>query len=341
MKKIRLQDIALLANVSAATVSRVVRNNGYVSQDKRHAVEEAMLSLGYVPVESVAPDVAPASRVIGLLTPDTASNILFPRLADSVNHVALANGYNIIAINIGAEVNSIQITSYINSLRSYNACGVIFNALGDTFDFLAIRKFIMNLPIPIVMIERAPDIFGVNKVLINAREGMFLAVQHLVRYGHRRIVFLGPEITGREVEITRINGFKSACEALNCAETGAYVPVPDYSMATGYKAMHAYCEARECPTAVIAADELLVGVGRYLYERNLKVPQHVSLVGLDDTLTRFSAPALTSLAFPEREIAENAVNIILEAQKGKAMPKTILLSPSLVERDSVARPGTA
>jgi LacI family transcriptional regulator len=341
VKKVRLQDIAELANVSAATVSRVVRDSGYVSQEKRRAVEKAMLTLGYVPAENTPPDVAPSSKVIGLLTQDATANILFPRLADSVNHVALANGYNVIVVNVTDEVNSIQLTSYVNTLRSLNACGVIFNALGDRFDFMAIRKFIANLPIPIVMIERAPDIFGVNKVLINAREGLFLVVQHLTRHGHRRIAFLGPDIPGREVETARINGFKSACEVLNCAETGVFLPVPDYGMAEGYRAIQGYLETNECPTAIIGADELLVGVGRFLYERGLRVPQHVSLVGLDDTLTRFSVPPLTSLAFPEREIAENAVNIILEAQKGKVMPKTILLSPNLVERASVARVETA
>ncbi len=300
-----------------------------------------MLSLGYVPVESTAPDVAPASRVIGLLTPDTTANILFPRLADSVNHVALANGYNIISINMDGSEDSIQLTSYINTFRTFNACGVIFNALGEDIDFMPIRKFIMNLPIPVVMIERAPDIFGINKVLINAREGIFLAVQYMVRHGHKRIAFLGPEYAGREVEITRITGFKTACETLNCAATSVHIPVSGYRVDEGYRAIKAYCEEHECPTAIISADELLVGVGRYLYERGIRVPEQVSLMGLDDTLTRFSVPALTSLAFPEREIAENAVNIILEAQKGKGMPKTILLSPSLVERDSVARPPSA
>lgn len=341
MKKVRLQDIAELANVSAATVSRVVRDSGYVSQDKRGAVEKAMLTLGYVPTENTAPDVSPSAKVIGLLTQDATSNILFPRLADGVNHVAQANGYNVAVINVTAEVNSIQITSYVNALRNLGASGIIFNALGDQLDILSIRKFLGNLPIPVVMIERAPDIFGINKVLINAREGLFLVVRHLTRHGHRKIAYIGPELPGREVEVARLNGFRSACEVLNCAETAVFIPTPDYRMADGYQAIRAYLEANECPTAIVGADELLVGVARCLYERGLRVPQNVSLVGLDDTLTRFGIPAMTSLAFPEKEIAENAVNIILEAQKGKVMPKTILLSPNLVERDSVARPDAA
>lgn len=337
MEKIRLQDVAKIANVSPATVSRVVRSNGYVSEDKRRAVEEATLSLGYVPVEKKAPDMTPTARIIGLLTPDTKANSRYPRLADSVNRAARKHGYNIIPINVG-DVNIGQITSYINTFRSYNACGVILCALGDDIDFMAIRKFLVNLPIPVVMIERAPDIFGVNKVLVNAREGIFLAVQHLVRHEHRKIAFIGSELIGREVETTCISGFKSACEALGCTETSVHIPAAGYEPSQGYLAFKAYCEEHECPTAVIGADDLLVGVGRCLYERGLRVPENVSLIGLDDTLTHFSVPALTSLSFPEREIAETAVNIILEAKKGMVMPKTILLSPSLVERDSVAHP---
>jgi LacI family transcriptional regulator len=228
--------------------------------------------------------------------------------------------------------------AYINIFRSYKACGVIVSALGEDFDFMSIRKFLVNLPIPVVMIMSAPDIFGINKVLVNTREGIFLAVQHLVRHGHKKIAFIGPELAGHEVETTRITGFKSACEALGCDEASVHIPVVDYEPSQGYQALKAYCEAHDCPTAVISADDLLVGVGRYLYERGLRVPENVSLIGLDDTLTHFSVPALTSLSFPEREIAENAVNIILEAKNGRVMSKTILLSPSLVERDSVARP---
>jgi LacI family transcriptional regulator len=341
VKKVRLQDIAELASVSAATVSRVVRDSGYVSQDKRAAVEQAMLTLGYVPSESTAPDVSPSSKVIRLLTQDATSNILFSRLADGVNHVAQASGYNVAVINVSAGVNSIQITSYVNALRNMGASGIIFNALGDQLDILSIRKFLANLPIPVVMIERAPDIFGINKVLINAREGLFLVVRHLTRHGHRKIAYIGPDLPGREVEVARLNGFRSACEVLNCAETAVFIPTADYRLTDGYEAFCGYLESHECPTAVVGADELLVGVSRCLYERGLRVPQHVSLVGLDDTITRFATPAQTSLAFPEKEIAENAVNIILEAQKGKVMPKTILLSPNLVERDSVSRPDAA
>ena len=336
MSKIRFQDIAKTANVSPATVSRVIRNSGYVSQDKRDAVSQAMLSLGYVPPEVVMPDVPAESKVIGLLTQDASVNMLFSRLADSVNHVALANNYNVIVINVAQNVSSMQITSYINMLRNLNVSGIIFNALGDQLDVPAIRKYITNLPVPIVMIERTADIFGINKVLINAREGMFLAVHHLAQHGHKKIVFINRDLPGHEVEMSRLSGFNYACEALGCKDTSAIIPTDDYTMATGYESIGAYINEHDCPTAIIGSDELLVGVRRCLHERSIRVPEDVSLIGLDDTLSRYNIPALTSLTFPELEIAENAVDIIIKVATKKARPKTILLSPSLVERGSVA-----
>lgn len=82
----------------------------------------------------------------------------------------------------------------------------------------------------------------------------------------------------------------------------------------------------------------MVGISNYLYEQGCRVPDDISLVGLDDTYAQYGTPRLTSVAFPVAEIVQNTVRILVEAQEGTQLPQNILLSTTLVERGSTAPP---
>lgn len=340
MKKIRLQDIAREANVSTATVTRVIRNNGYVSKEKRRLVEEAIIKMGYVAPVSTAQQALPTAHIIGHLVHDTAGNILFARLADAINHAARARGYYVVTINVHDNMPPTEFIKVINELKSYNAAGIIFTSIAEEVDFGSLRHYLSNLPIPIVMMERVANVYGTNKVLVNAREGLLMAAFHLHKQKHRRILYMAPESLN-EVEEGRLNGFRAAVDALGIADEAVYLPCVRsgviYTAENGYLTITEYLKTHELPTAIIASDILLVGVLQYLYEHNVRVPKDISLVATDDTLTGYTVPLLTSTAFPEKEMAETAIELVLNADT-KAAPKTISLSPTLIKRDSVAAP---
>ncbi|MCL1796582.1 MAG: LacI family transcriptional regulator, partial [Clostridia bacterium] len=332
-----LKDVAKAAGVSQATVTRVVNGSGYVSEEKRRAVQNAILALGYVRDISKPPKLWNDMKLIGLLSLGVEDNLLFARLADSLHHAAQAHGYLIVTVNVSGDPDAAHIAGRVNEMRNLNVCGIIFNSLGDTVDFMSIRRFLINQPIPLVMIERVPDIYGLNKVLVNSKEGLFLAVRHLVRQGHRRILYMAADLRA-DVENSRLEGFRAATSAMGCEDEAAYLPCRANKDHIGRQAFSDYVAVRGMPTAVIASEVLLVGVLQYLYERGIRIPNDISLIGLNDALARYTTPALTSLAFPEKEIAENAMSIIHHAQSEVFLPKTIMLSPRLVERDSVAAP---
>ena len=338
MKSVQLKDIAKAASVSPSTVSRVVRSNGYVSAAKQQAVQAAMMSLGYIRNE-VKPTITESTMpLIGLLTLGAQNGLMFARMADSLNQAAQAQGYLIVNVDISGDLSAKHITDVVNKLMSLHVSGIIFGSLGDLVDFMSIRKFIVNIPIPLVMIERVPDIYGLNKVLVNSKEGLFIAVKHLIGHGHWRILYMAIDHPQNEVESSRLAGFQAATSAMNCEDSAIYFPCPPKQYPDGRKSFIDFLAQNEMPTAIIASDMLLVGILKYLYEQGIRIPKDISIVGVNDDLSRFSAPALTSLAFPEKEIAENAVSIIHLAQDGNAIPKTILLSPQLIERDSIAEP---
>lgn len=336
MKKVTLTDIADDCGVSTATVLRVVRNNGYVSEEKRKLIEEAIVRMGYVAKQTQRNTILPKAKIIAHFLPKN-SIPLFGRLSDGIGKIAMENDYFIITQHVDETFDAAKISKTIENLRSYHISGVILNSIADTVDFMPIRRYLQTLPIPVVMIERVADIYNINKVLINAREGMFLAVQCLAQQGHKHILLINDD-SGNSVERNRVDGFFKAGEMMTTHEHFAFMPTINYDFEEGYRAIKEYLEDHPLPTAIIASDSLLVGVFQYFYEKNIRVPDDVSIVGLDDTFSNFLAPKITSVAFPEKEMCEVAVNLILE-QSGKrknSSAKEILLSPYLSEKQSVA-----
>ena len=123
-------------------------------------------------------------------------------------------------------------------------------------------------------------------------------------------------------------------------ENGAvYVPIQDYiTPEYSRQALESYVAACGWPTAIIGADPVLLGITRCLYDHRLRVPEDVSLVGLDDSIAYAFTPPLTSSAFPVAEIAYSTVQLLTEDKKTDSLPRTIHLSTYLIERSSVAPP---
>lgn len=337
MGKVRLQDVARDAGVSVATATRVIRQSGYVSDEKRQRVEASVVKLGYIIPAPQSRQPLPKAQIIGHLIRGTQTNLLFARLADSVNTIALSHGYHVITVTVDASYDAHRIIDTVNALRGYRAQGIIISSLGNAMDYSPMQSFLTNLTLPIVMVERIADLMGIHKVVLNAREGLFLATEHLLTHGHRRIAYMAPDWPV-EVEQSRLRGYREAMRS--CAGAWeTFLPCNDYSMQTGYHTVEAYLRDNPLPTALIAADMLLSGAQQYLYAEGFRVPRDISLVGTDDTLAQYFAPPLTSLAFPEHDMARTAIEIILDAAQSPEMsPRTVLLSPRLKERGSVAPP---
>lgn len=338
MSKVRLIDIARKCGVSTATVQRVIRSSGYVSDEKRKQIQSAITDMGYIP-KQVSPFAdLPEAKLIAYFAP-SETHLLFGQLLDAICRVAKTNGYSIITEHIQEGQSPLDISHAIEALRMYQIRGVILSALGDAIDFRGINRYLQMLPIPVVMVERAADIFNVNKVLINAREGIYIAVQHLVAAGHRHICMFS-EKTSAEVETSRMDGFISASKMFGIEHSASLIPTDDYSFGEGYKALAQYLKEHRLPTAIIASDSLLVGMMQYLYEHTIRVPDTVSLVGIDNTYAGMLAPKVTSIAFPVEEISKMTVQLILDesGKRDNSVAKEILLSPYIVERASVASP---
>jgi DNA-binding LacI/PurR family transcriptional regulator len=338
MRKVRLSEVAADAGVSVATVTRVIRSSGPVSDEKRKSVEASVVRLGYVIPNPQSRRPLPEARIIGHILRKASNNQLFARILDSVNDIAGQYGYHVISITVDDGYSLNQLVDHINALCAYNARGIIMSALGDTADFEPIKGFLGHLPVPVVMIERVAEIMGISKVILNARESLYMATRHLIHVGHRRIAYLAPDWHS-EVERQRLRGYRDALPADRADEQDLYIPCKLYSVEEGYRAVAQFAQHTPLPTALIANDALLSGVQQYLYEHKLRVPSYMSMIGTDDTLARASSPPITSLAFPENDMARTAIDLILNAvMNPETLTRTVSLSTTLIKRDSVAVP---
>lgn len=332
MKKPRVQDIAKNAGVSAATVTRVLRGNGYASEETKEQVLQVAQELGYDFARQNEKNGVP-QVIIFSLHDEKDKNRFFSDVQELLCCEIQKLGWYCITHYIkGARYEEIR--GIIEETRGLNLKGIIFNCMEFMDDLSSFRKYFATLPMPTVMIERFPNLFGVNKIMINAKEAVFLAVDYLYRKGHRNIAFVAPDYAN-EVEHSHIDGFENAVSVLGLEEAH-YLPVQEYNQECGERAMKKYVEMYgSLPTAVICADPIMVGVYSYLYKQNFRIPEDISLVGLDDSIACVMTPALTSVAFPTLEVVNNAVQILTEESQ---LTKTVRLSTHLIERDTVAPP---
>lgn len=332
MKKARIQDIAEAAGVSPATVTRVLRGSGYASPEKQELVRKTAQSLGYNFTKRSEKNSIPQVLIFSPASHLTR-NWLFSNILETICfEVQKLGWYSLTYYTADGNLN--DISRLIEATRHTNLKGIIFNCLDFTEEVSAFRKLLSSLSVPVVMIERFPDIFGVNKIMINARETVYLAVTHLYKHGHRKIAFFSPD-HAHEVERSRIEGFHSAVSAMGLDEAH-FLPIPSYHQDYGRQAISSYIELHGMPTAIISADPVMVGINQYLYENHIRVPEDISLISMDDTIAGVMTPAMTSVAFPVTEIARNTIQLLTEDRTENSLPKTISLSTYLIERDTVA-----
>ncbi len=334
--KVKMADIAKDANVSIATVARVVRDNGYVSESVRKKVQETIDKLGYIAKTDTLSKNNSRESFIGHIVPSSCSNFFFQMLSRSVNKAAYERGFYVLAVNSGEDI--LEIPHLIDGLIKKNVDGIIFSSFIQHNVPENLKDYMENLNTPVVMIERPAEYFGVDKVLVNNAEGTFIATNYLIEKGHKEIAYIGKKQVFN-VEKERYSGYLMAMQKKDIelyAKTHSYF-VQEYTPEYGYEAAKKAFEEAKRPSAIlVAADILSVGVLQYLYDRGIKVPEDVSIVGHDDTISEYMSPPLTTVRLPIEDMAAEAVNMLV-ARKNEIYynARSISISPKIIERRSV------
>lgn len=344
-KQATIRDVAKLAGVSLATVSRVLNGADYpVKAELRQKVKEAAEALEYIPntmARSLRGDI---SRDIGLVIPNL-SNQFYLQAMQGISDVMAQNSYNLILCNTMR--NQEQERACLRNLYERQVRGVILSAVDERADIVSEfaskgMKFVL-LDQKLTGIESA----GIN---FDSRNGALMAMEHLIGLGHERIAFATLPMTCR----TRIETYQGYCDALRLAgieydETFLYErspektdPYADLDLETGCRIAEDFLRDG-CPaTAILCVNDMLaIGVIKTLMLSGVRVPQDVSVFGFDDIpFAEAFMPALTTVHYPAAESGRLAALMILDVLKNEKpeMSVSMQLTPSLVLRDTVCAP---
>src|SRR5690606_12116676 len=329
-KPITIQDVALRAGVSRATVSRVLNSHPSVAPDLRLRVQEAINALGYQPNRTARRLRANSSDVLGLIIPDI-QNPVFVSVARGVEDEAYKHQMNVVLCN--TDDNAAKQQAYLRILQSEQA-GVIV-APTHSYDGEALRK-VRDAGIAIVLIDRRLDDFETDTVLVDNVRGAALAVRHLVELGYQRIAMIAGLQTlspGRE----RLEGYRQALLAAGREIDSELIAQGDFREQGGYEQMRRLMSLPNPPDAIFSSNSLTsLGMLRALRDLGLRAPQDVALVGFDDLpYADYMCPALPAVVQPPYEIGRQAVQLLLRRLQEPDPPATTIpLQPRLSVRQS-------
>ncbi|MFD2611307.1 LacI family DNA-binding transcriptional regulator [Paenibacillus gansuensis] len=331
MVLVTITEIAEKAEVSRSTVVRVINKKGKVSEDKRVRVEQALDELGYVPNKIAQGLKNQSTKMIGHIMPSSYPNPFFARVSNAIEKSAHDLGYSVLTMITDRDVEREQ--KMIEELLGRMVDGIIFTSAFSTEQIKKVAK----LEKPIIMLERADDITGVDTILSDETAGSYAATSYMIARGHRKIACIAHEPV-YSVEKGRLNGYLKAVQSFGLDPEQYLKYVNYYSPEQGYEAARElFGGNRTDATAVfVGSDILAVGVMQYFYDVGMKVPKDISIIGYDDTYSGMLAPKLTTVALPIEEIGRKAVELLIERTAAPELEaREVKLVPYLIERQSV------
>ena len=328
-------DVAERAGVSKMTVSRVINNSGYISQETRERVEEAIAELGYVPNALARSLRFKQTKTIALVITDI-TNPFFTTLARGVEDAASEQGFSVMFCNTDesrdeeAQYLSVLVQKQVDAALLVPAESSPGSAL-----FLRERK------IPFVVLDRRIPGISVDLVCGDSVQGAYELAKHLLSLGHRRIALLsGPAAVTTTSD--RALGFRRAMQEAGVEIEEDRIFYTSFTSQGGYRMSQQALAQTPRPTALFAANNFIAfGALRSLRELNLRVPDDISIVTFDDLPATINYdPFLTVSAQPAYEMGMRATALLFErlAGKGPEGPQEIILPTELVIRRSSGPP---
>ena len=339
MNSSKMKDIADKLRLSVSTISRVVNQRPYVSEDTRQKVLSALEEYNYIPNEIARSLKTQASSTIGVIVPDIGQ-ILFSQIIKGIDEVVSKHGYTIVV----ADTNE-------NKENEEKYLDVLYQKRVDALALATVmpkgRKIMQYYHgnIPVVFIDNLPQFDeGVDAVLLDNVKASRIAVSHLLKLGHRDIaVIIGSleETTGYE----RLAGYRAALVDAGVQINEELIQYGNYKEETGFARMQVLINNRnKSPfTAVYVTSEMMTyGAIKAILHNKLRIPDDISLVGFDVyDKTGLIFPSITTIRQSENRIGRQVGELLLKrlGQKNnldedKDFKQKVLLAPYLEENQS-------
>ncbi|OBX01931.1 substrate-binding domain-containing protein [Gallibacterium genomosp. 1] len=327
-----MKDIARIAKVSTSTVSHVINNTRYVSDEIREKIMKVVNELNYTPSAVARSLKVKETKTLGMLVTAT-SNPFFAEVVSGVEQYCNQHHYNLIISSIDGNEQRLQ--QNIQTLIQKQVDGLLL-MYSDTRHAMVEQ---LNLNLPIVVMDWWPTELNADKIYENSEFGAYLATKTLIEQGHKNIAIITGKLD-KSLAHNRLLGYQKALQDAHLPINPDWIIESHFDFEGGVEGMKKLLQITPRPTAVFAcSDTIAVGVYQVAWQQGLHIPQDISVIGYDNImLAQYLTPPLTTIHQPKAELGKLAVETLLERIKSPNLEyKTTMLQPQLIWRASVVK----
>jgi LacI family transcriptional regulator len=338
-RRATLQDIADSLELSRTTISLALRDHPRISQATKDKIRGVASKIGYQPDRIARLLATGHSSLIGVIVPDS-TNAYYAEVIRGIEAAAHANGYSVVLAN--GSYNADLEAAKIREITQLRVAGIIaapaFRSERPKLDGIWLDLRQRRFPFVLLNRQLNPPIF--HQVSADNVSGMRMAVEALASLGHRRVAYL----YGKRATVParqRLAAFRRFGRKYHFDEEPDLIEPSDVGTRGGYEACaRLWSKLKRKPTAIMTlSDAEALGVLRYLRERNIGVPEHVSVMGFDGfEQAEFSAVSLSTVVTPMREIGTQSVQMLKQLVEKTFVPPNVILPVRLALRESVGSP---
>ena len=326
-----IKDVAKLAGVSVATVSRVINNSSRVTPETREAVTKAQDELNYHPSISSKIALRQDSDIVGMMIADH-SDPYFGQMVKVVDQLATKEGMSLI-VNAGYR-DADRERQCIDELIQKRCRIIIAHSMNLRDDILI--RYMANQK-SMILINRNLRGFPDRCVYLDDEGGAYLAVKHLIQNGHTKIAYIRSSHQVDDAE-QRFRGYVRALEEAGITFNPALVVSEEPTPQGGEQGAETLLGLSQHFTAIACYNDMqAAGAMAILSDNDIRIPENVSIIGFDNTaISRYLHPRLTTIMNPVSAMAISAFSIGLAIVKGEdASVHSRVFTPTLIKRFSV------
>ena len=330
MKRITIYDVAKEADVSSATVSRVINNRGYISEKTKKRVHEAMDELGYQPNEIARSLTKQKSNTIGVIVPHI-SHPYFAKLISNLENEAAKKDYKIILCNSKEKAEKEK--QYLDMCKSNRVAGIIICS-GNVES-----NKINTGGIPVVLLEKNFE-EGKLGIQCDNYQGGKLATEHLIECGCKKILHLSGVIDEEMPADNREKAFIDVCSKNEIEYFIKKYDIDTYNQMNYYDYIKAALNEIEGVDGIFASSDLIAAqVIQVCNEIKIRIPEDIKLVGFDDVdISQLTTPRITTVHQPIKEMARLSIELIdakynnIEVNEKTILPIKLIIRESTVNK---------
>ena len=334
MNPVNLKQLAQELNLSVSTVSRALRDSWEISTPTKQRVFDLAKKMNFQPNPYASSLRKHRSRTIAVVIPEVANNF-FALAIKGIETVAREKGYHVLIYITNEEVA--EEAAIASSLQSGRVDGVILSLCGSTQDIRHLLE-LQQRNIPLVFFDRVSEGITAPKVMTNDQESGFIATEHLIKAGCRRVAHLTISMS-LSISNKRQQGYEDALRRYEQSPEEELIVHCGNDEAENYRLIRELLLAENRPTGVFASvEKLAVQVYHVCRELGLRIPEDVKVISFSNLVTAsLLNPSLTTIAQPAYDMGKEAATILFRRLEKKyiVVPEDRVLLPARLEiRDS-------